>query len=218
MKFSHQQKQIIAHNPARNARVLAGPGTGKSTTAVALLSRLACERPELRFRMLTFTRCATHALAEKLAEAGYSSFIPTTIHSFALGTLVPYQSDAHLPLPIRLPDDWELHDLIHADLARRLRQRGFKKVDVDAVKELEQAMAARWESLNETAEPPASLDPVLIGQYVGLWETHRLIFGYTLAELPLRAGNAVEDYGIRGQAIDLLVVDEYQISTKQTSD
>jgi DNA helicase-2/ATP-dependent DNA helicase PcrA len=57
----------------------------------------------------------------------------------------------------------------------------------------------------------SSLEPHVRNAYVGLWETHRRVFGYTLlAELPYRAGNAIEDFDLNIDPIDLLVVDEYQ--------
>ena len=62
-----EQKTILRHNPKRHARVLAGPGTGKSTTMVALLNRLIQRDDSLRVRMLTFTRAATAELADKVA-------------------------------------------------------------------------------------------------------------------------------------------------------
>src|SRR5687768_5350274 len=48
-------------------RLLAGPGTGKSFTAVALLERLATLDPKPRCHMITFTRAATKELQGKLA-------------------------------------------------------------------------------------------------------------------------------------------------------
>lgn len=38
---STEQKAILAHRPDRHARVLAGPGTGKSATLVAWLGELS---------------------------------------------------------------------------------------------------------------------------------------------------------------------------------
>jgi len=63
-----EQKAIIAHTANQHARVLAGPGTGKSTTMVALLNRLLDEDRHLRVRLLTFTRAATTELADKVLD------------------------------------------------------------------------------------------------------------------------------------------------------
>jgi hypothetical protein len=35
-----EQERVLAHRADRHARLLAGPGTGKSATVVALMSRL----------------------------------------------------------------------------------------------------------------------------------------------------------------------------------
>ena len=52
-----------------------------------------------------------------------------------------------LPTPLRIPDEWEVKNLIHPDLARRVRAQGHS-ANTRAIKELEREMAARWESLN----------------------------------------------------------------------
>ena len=50
-----EQQAILQHDPENHARVLSGPGTGKSTTMVALLDSLLEKDKALRVRMLTFT-------------------------------------------------------------------------------------------------------------------------------------------------------------------
>jgi len=67
-KPTDEQQAILQHDPKNHARVLAGPGTGKSTTMVALLDKLLEEDNALRVRMLTFTRAATAELAEKYQD------------------------------------------------------------------------------------------------------------------------------------------------------
>jgi hypothetical protein len=53
-----EQDFILQHDIARHARILAGPGTGKSATVVALIEKvLSTERPP-RLKLLTFTRAA----------------------------------------------------------------------------------------------------------------------------------------------------------------
>lgn len=63
-----EQALILQHDISRHARILAGPGTGKSATVVALIQRVfSAERPP-RLKLLTFTRAATGELAQKVAE------------------------------------------------------------------------------------------------------------------------------------------------------
>lgn len=206
-----EQQRIIEHNVLRNGRVLAGPGTGKSWASVSLIRHLAETNPELSIRLLTFTRAATQELARKIDEAELDVIKPSTIHSFALGLLVRNPVAANLPRPIRIPDSWELNERIRKDLARRLRERGFDSVAVGKIELLERELSSRWQSLDDRLQLIAELEPEVRNAYVGLWETHRRVFGYTLlAELPYRAGNAFEDFDPPIDRIDLVIVDEYQ--------
>jgi hypothetical protein len=54
-----EQAAILAHDHRHHARVLAGPGTGKSATLVALVDHLLTGNHALRVKLLTFTRAAT---------------------------------------------------------------------------------------------------------------------------------------------------------------
>jgi superfamily I DNA/RNA helicase len=62
--LTSEQVAVLAHDRGRPARVLAGPGTGKSATLVALIAEIVKEKPSPRVRLLTFTRAATAELAE----------------------------------------------------------------------------------------------------------------------------------------------------------
>lgn len=206
-----EQEQIILHNPSRNGRVLAGPGTGKSWTCIELIRRLIHERPELGIRLLTFTRAATHELASNMGDPQLAIVRPSTIHSFALGLLLRNPAQSRLPTPLRIADTWEAENLIRSNLARRLRSAGFTRITKREIKKLEHEMAARWESLDPNLVLLADLDPQARNAYIGLWDIHRTVYGYTLlAELPFRAGNLIEDIGLNIEDINLLVVDEYQ--------
>ena len=48
MALNAQQQAIVDHDPSCHARVLAGPGTGKSFTSVQYLERLTKTHPELK--------------------------------------------------------------------------------------------------------------------------------------------------------------------------
>ena len=211
MPPSVEQQRIVDHDPSRNGRVLAGPGTGKSWTSIALIKSLRRTHPHLRIRMLTFTRAAAQDLARKVGDAKLSVPQPSTIHSFALTLLMRHPQTASMPTPLRISDSWEAEQLIRRDLARCLRELDFEKVTVRMVKKLEQELSARWQSLDDSLELLADLQPQLRNAYVGLWQTHRHVYGYTLlSELPFRAGNAVEDFGAGFGPVDFLIVDEYQ--------
>lgn len=213
MTLNAQQQAFVDHDPTQSARVLAGPGTGKSYAAVQFLERLAKERPGLRVRMLTFTRAATAEFAAKMDDAdltGLGVARPATVHSFALSTLLRIGHSA-LPTPLRIPDSWEVKNLVRPHLAARLKAHGHRKATPKVIKRLEEEMAAGWESLDPDAELFVNTNPALGAAYVGLWREHRLIFGYSLlAELPFAAGQVLEDHGTASVGLDLLLVDEYQ--------
>ena len=56
-----EQQAIIAHDTARNGRVLAGPGTGKSATVIRMMLEMAGDGAG-RGKLLTFTRATTNEL------------------------------------------------------------------------------------------------------------------------------------------------------------
>jgi DNA helicase-2/ATP-dependent DNA helicase PcrA len=210
--LTSEQQAFVNHTPLQHARVLAGPGTGKSYASVAFLERLAREHPDMRARMLTFTRAATAEFAQKMGDAeleGLGVAPPATVHSFALSVLMRAQG-ANIPMPLRIADFWEVKTLIRPHLALRLRASGHYKATPTLVKDLEDEMAAGWESLDPNRVLKAVLWPELRAAYVGLWKEHRWAFGYVLlAELPYRAGSVMEDVGADID-LDVLLVDEYQ--------
>ena len=63
-----QQRELLNHDLGRHGVVLAGPGTGKSATVVALIEHLASQEEPPRIKLLTFTRAATSELAKKVSE------------------------------------------------------------------------------------------------------------------------------------------------------
>lgn len=211
MPATEQQQQIIQHDRTRHGRVVAGPGTGKSWTCIALLERLHRDNPEIGLGLLTFTKAATAELVQKVANAGFDWIAPGTIHSFALRLLVANPGRAPINYPIRIPDSWETENLIHPYIASQLRARGFQGTSTRQVANLEREMAARWESLDPNLITLAQIDPELRNTYVGTWTQHRERFGYVLlAEIPSRAGDLLEDHEIDLNNMRFMVVDEYQ--------
>jgi DNA helicase II / ATP-dependent DNA helicase PcrA len=200
-----EQQQILDHDPGQHARVLAGPGTGKSATLVALIDQLLAGEPAPRLRLLTFTRAATGELAKKVSEhPAAAAERPSTIHSFAISVLVRNPEAGDLPEPLRIADDWEYDELVRPTLARRA---GTTVLRLDR---LVREMAANWESLREDVDP--EVDPAERARFHAAWGEHRRIYGYTLLqELPFALRKALRDHpDLEGVDYDLLVVDEYQ--------
>lgn len=208
VEWTEEQLRIIGHT-AGHGRIQAGPGTGKSTTVIALAGQLARDREDGAVRLATFTRAATAELAGKAVE-GEVPVDVTTVHSLALRILVHNPQWSRLPMPLRLPDDWETDNLIHDDLRVRLAARwpGIRRTQVA---KLEREMAAQWEALDETILL-ADIDPELRDAYLAAWRKQRTVFGYSLfAEMPWYALELVEDHR-EADLLDLecLIVDEYQ--------
>ena len=201
-----EQTAVLAHDVSEHARLLAGPGTGKSATVVALITRLLENDPAPRIRLLTFTRAATAELAHKVEE--HPQVVvdrPSTIHSFAISALLGNPGSADFPDPLRIADDWELHNIVEPGLAAMV---GVTPTVVR--RKLIPEMAANWESLEP--EPHPEIDEQTRNRFLGAWDQHRRIYGYTLlAELPDLLRRALENYGdLRGLDFEMLVVDEYQ--------
>jgi DNA helicase II / ATP-dependent DNA helicase PcrA len=200
-----EQQAIIAHDIRKHARILAGPGTGKSVTTVALVDRVLAGNPAPRVKLLTFTRAATAELANTVsAHPAAAAGRPSTIHSFSISILRRNPGSGDFPQPLRIADGWEENNIVHRTLARQIRVR------VDHLEKLIREMAANWELLGECVRP--RVDPAERARFVGAWNEHRQIYGYTLlAEIPFALRQALSDHpDLQGVEYDLLIVDEYQ--------
>lgn len=200
-----EQKRILNHDPLECGCVEAGPGTGKSATLVALIEQLLGGKDKPRVRLLTFTRAATAELAEKVGGTTSAPVErPSTIHSFAISVLLRNPGAADFPEPLRMADDWENDAVVRPTLARRMGSR-MKVVDA-----LLREMQANWEALVPEDDP--EIDSDLRARFIGAWQEHRQVFGYTLlSELPDLLRRALIDHpDLEGIDYDLLVVDEYQ--------
>lgn len=209
--WTGEQLALLAHPIDRHGCVLAGPGTGKSTTVLTLATRLLDANGPTSIRVTTFTRAAAAELALRAVEEGHE-LEPGTVHSFALALLMGNPTVSDLPRPLRIPDSWEGKELVQSDIARRLRGRGFIGTRRSTVERLEREMAARWESLDPELELLSEVSPELRNAYLGVWAEHRTVFGYSLfAEMPLKAAEALEDHpDLELHGLQLLIVDEYQ--------
>jgi DNA helicase-2/ATP-dependent DNA helicase PcrA len=201
-KPTKEQKKVLAHDHETHARVLAGPGTGKSATVVQYIESLHARKNRPKIRLLTFTRAATSELAQKIGDDELLK--PSTVHSFSISVLLKNPGSGGFPEPLRIADDWETGEIVNPSLQREL---GISIRDVrDHIRE----MAAGWESLDE--QPASRFTKAETNQFLAVWSEHRHVWGYTLlAELPFRLREALSDHkDLKGCSFDLLVVDEYQ--------
>jgi len=201
----NDQKQAASHIGS-HARLLAGPGTGKTLTLTRRIVYLIDEQdvsPD-EILVLSFTRAAIHELREKvnseLEPQGKRLPRISTLHSFALRQLLRNSEIiSALPRPLRIADDWEERWIIHEDLKQNL---GIEKIrEVQGKFNL---LSADWQTLVESF--PDS-------RFLGAWREHREIYGYTLrAELVYQLKRALErepDFKLESN-FKYILVDEYQ--------
>lgn len=200
-----EQAAILAYAVGQHARVLAGPGTGKSATLVALMDRLLGANGAPRIKLLTFTRAATAELAKKISDHLHAARQrPSTIHSFSISVLLQNPGTGDFPQPLRIADDWENGEIVLPTLAERAR------IPQRRLDNLIREMAANWESLQPQVHPRVNAGER--ARFLGAWNEHRRILGYVLpAELPYWLRHALNNHpDLEGRNYDLLIVDEYQ--------
>lgn len=174
---NEEQEEVINHRGS-HARLLAGPGTGKTFTltqrAVTLVEDGEAEPDEILG--ITFTRAAAYELRQRLKqELGEGREIPrvSTLHSFALRQLLlNAETIERLPTPLRIANDWEERNIIFEDLMRRL------DYDIDTVRGCFADLSSDWESLDADADDWEETFPD--GRFLGAWRQHRRLYGYTL--------------------------------------
>ena len=205
------QKHAASHD-GQNARLLAGPGTGKTFTLRARVEYLVLDKkvePEA-ITALTFTRAAAGELRGRVDRALEGKFATrphiATLHSFALRTLLRNAKliDA-LPQPLRVADDWEERHIVVEDLKAIIKAK-----DIDEIRDHLRDLSADWETLRaDGGKSDLKADP----KFVGAWQQHRNAYGYTLrSELVYQLKKAMEqrtDLKLHGE-IKHLLVDEYQ--------
>ena len=205
--LSPDQENAAGH-VGSHARLLAGPGTGKTHVIARRILFLIEEQgvDPLRIVVLTFTRAAAAELRERVTTEVGDDRVPriATLHSFALRQLLKNSArvDA-LPQPLRVADDWEERHIIYEDMKRALDLDRIKQV-----RELFAQLAADWETLRADREDYTP-DP----RFLGAWNERRRLYGYTLrSELIYQLKRAIEqlDDFEMDEPVEHLIVDEYQ--------
>jgi DNA helicase-2/ATP-dependent DNA helicase PcrA len=194
-----------------HARLLAGPGTGKTLALTRHICFLVAVRDvdAKSIQAITFTRAAARELRQRVERELGEESCPriSTLHSYALRQLLRNaERVTELPQPIRIADDWEERNLILEDLKSLLNLRYVRQA-----RELLNELSADWQSLTADEDDWDRRFPN--PRFLGLWREHREIYGYTLrAELVYQLKRALEqrgDFQLEGP-IEYLLVDEYQ--------
>lgn len=196
-----------------HARLLAGPGTGKTIILTKRVLSLILQHkidPE-SILLLTFTRLAAAQLKDEIKKVlePHNQKLPqvSTLHSFALKQILHNSSRIDsLPNPIRIADDWEERNIIQEDLKKIL---GLK--EIGEVQELINQLSTDWETLRadeigwEQQFPNAA--------FLGAWRNHKIQFGETLrAELVYQLKKQLiqnRHFTLDGQ-YKYVLIDEYQ--------
>ncbi|MFC2023922.1 UvrD-helicase domain-containing protein, partial [Chloroflexota bacterium] len=168
---------VAAGHIGSHARLLAGPGTGKTRTLTRRVLALVLEHEvqPSQILALTFTRMAASELRREIREIlkPRALEIPrvSTLHSFALRQLLRNEARiGALPKPLRIADDWEERHIIEEDLKDRLHKERIKDIQ-----DLFEQLSADWETLNRDHADWEELfsDPA----FIGAWREHRTVFG-----------------------------------------
>jgi DNA helicase II / ATP-dependent DNA helicase PcrA len=205
------EQKIPAKHIGTHARLLAGPGTGKTLTLQRHVAFLINEKKisPNNILALTFTRAAAHELHTRITNIlDPHQKIPkvATLHSFALTQLLHNIDRVDtIPKPLRIADDWEERYIINEDLKTIL---GYK---LKEIKEKFSLLSADWQTLvaDESEWERKFADP----RFLGAWQQHRKIFGYTLrSELVYQLKRALERVGSFqfDSEYSNLLIDEYQ--------
>ncbi len=210
--LSPDQRTAASHANG-NARLLAGPGTGKTKTLtgrVLFLIEVSGVEPR-KIVALTFTRAAAFELRDRINKelAGKYADRPTvaTLHSYALRNLLHNAAriDA-LPQPVRIADDWEERHIVLEDLKRLMGG----ETSVDDVRNKLRDLSADWNTLGIEGDPAQQKADA---KFVGAWREHRGLYGYTLRdELVYELKRALQRRGDLELVppTEHLLVDEYQ--------
>jgi len=208
--LTDDQQAVVAH-VGSHARLLAGPGTGKTLCLNRRIEFLISEKdvnPE-EIVALTFTRAAAAELRDRVQERlGLGEDEGpriTTLHSFALRQLLRNGDLVPLPQPLRIADDYEERHVIQEEL------KTLVGTNLKGIKNLFNQLSADWQTLDADRENWEASFPN--PRFLGAWREHRAIYGYTLrAELVYQLKRALEQRGdFRLESpLPHLLVDEYQ--------
>lgn len=196
-----------------HARLLAGPGTGKTKTLTRRVLSLVLQHdvnPD-SILLLTFTRLAAAQLKDEIKKVlvPLGKIIPqvSTLHSFALRQILYNSSRIDtLPRPIRIADDWEERHIIQEDLKTVLKLK-----EIGDVQKLINQLSTDWETLriDEIGWEQQFPNPA----FLGAWRSHKNQFGETLrAELVYQLKkqlNQSRDFKLDKEYKHILI-DEYQ--------
>ncbi len=206
-----EDQKAAATHIGSHARLLAGPGTGKTLTLTHRIHYLIREKnvPPEHIHAITFTRAAAQELRQRVENMLGRDSCPhiSTLHSFALKQLLHNRSVIEsLPIPLRIADDFEERRIVFEDMKAILVLGR-----IEDARRLFHRLSADWQSLD--ADEEGWEDNFPESGFLGAWLEHRIIYGYTLrSELVYQLKKALEQHGNfkLASSIKHFLVDEYQ--------
>ncbi|MFJ3927176.1 UvrD-helicase domain-containing protein [Streptomyces sp. NPDC090022] len=221
------QRAVVDHRGAP-LLVLAGPGTGKTTTLVeAVAARIAAGQDPARVLVLTFSRKAAVELRDRMALrlGGARAPQPTTFHSFCYGLVRAHQDTDLFTEPLRLlsgpEQDVTVRSLLEGqrelrsipwpdDLRAALTTRGFAD-EVRAVlartRELGLGPRALAAFAGRTGRPDWAAAAAFLSEYLDVLDLQGTL---DYAELVHRAVLLADRTPSIASLYDVVFVDEYQ--------
>lgn len=204
----NEEQRIAASFHGSHCRLLAGPGTGKTRSLTKRIMYLVeeLEISPSHITALTFTRAAAGELDQRVREElGEVGSFPTisTLHSFALKLILLNPAKTRLPQPIRIADDYEENEIVE-------EIKDILNISKNDVKKLFNELSADFSRLKP--DEGDWLDNFPNPKFLGAWDEHRRIYGYTLrSELVYQLKGALQEENFDFiPPIKYLLVDEYQ--------
>ena len=158
-------QKVAAGHIGSHARLLAGPGTGKTLTLTRRVCFLVTDKdiPAESIVALTFTRAAARELRQRVNKELGSEQSPriSTLHSFSLRQLLRNERQIlDLPQPFQIADDWEERNIVLEDLKDLLQLQR-----ISDAKDYLNKLSSDWQSLtaDEASWKERFPDPRFLG-------------------------------------------------------
>lgn len=206
------QLRAIKHIGA-HARLLAGPGTGKTFVLTRKVLWLIINEgiDPKNILSLTFTRLAAAQLKDDLKKVltpnGLSLPPVSTLHSFALKQILRNSAIIQeLPSPIRVADDWEERYIIQEDIKKMINVK-----DIREVSGLFNRLSADWEQLR--ADETGWIDDFPNPKFIGALAQHKAVYGESMrSELVYKLKKSLEqnENFVLDNNYKYILIDEYQ--------
>ncbi|MBN6546555.1 UvrD-helicase domain-containing protein, partial [Streptomyces bryophytorum] len=227
------QRAVVEHGDGP-LLVLAGPGTGKTTTLVeSVLARVRAGTAPEKVLVLTFSRRAAVDLRDRMAARGLGGLTAATFHSFCYALVREQQSAEDFQEPVRLlsgpEQDLLVRELLAGqrqlekegrgkagwpdDLRAALTTRGFAD-EVRAVlartRELGLGPAALAGFADRLGRPDWKAAAAFLDEYLDVTELGGLVDYTELVHRAVQLARRPEVHRELSRRYDAVYVDEYQ--------